>query len=204
MSEQNGKSENVRPRNQTGNGQNTQIRNSENKEVRENRDGKNSRSAYNNGNSRGNGNNGYRAKGYYEKDRKDNRRSGKPVIADASAQNASQAPAHRERKYSGPQSQAETAGAAQAQRIPKNAQSAPNTENGGNENGQNVQHAPQNNAGSGSRYNNRFSRGYQRDYNRSRNIKVEETKEDIIRDIGRIEKEIELEIKEISALKFGI
>ena len=37
-----------------------------------------------------------------------------------------------------------------------------------------------------------------------KHIKVEETREDIIRDIGRIEKEIELEIREISALKFGM
>lgn len=49
-------------------------------------------------------------------------------------------------------------------------------------------------------------RNFSRD-NRSRaqsSVKVEETREDIIRDIGRIEKEIELEIKEISALQFGM
>lgn len=36
------------------------------------------------------------------------------------------------------------------------------------------------------------------------NVKVEETVEDIKRDINRINKEIELEIKEIVALKMGI
>lgn len=77
-----------------------------------------------------------------------------------------------------------------------------NTENGENANS-NVQGQAGNNR------HNRPSRGYQREYNKGRgsvpaSIKVEETKEDIIRDIGRIEKEIELEIKEISALKFGI
>ena len=47
--------------------------------------------------------------------------------------------------------------------------------------------------------------GAARDSQRNReSVKVEETREDIIRDIGRIEKEIELEIKEISALKFGM
>jgi hypothetical protein len=47
--------------------------------------------------------------------------------------------------------------------------------------------------------------GVARDSQRNREfVKVEETREDIIRDIGRIEKEIELEIKEISALKFGM
>lgn len=37
-----------------------------------------------------------------------------------------------------------------------------------------------------------------------RDVKVEETVEDIKRDINRINKEIELEIKEITALKMGI
>lgn len=37
-----------------------------------------------------------------------------------------------------------------------------------------------------------------------RDVKVEETVEDIRRDINRINKEIELEIKEITALKMGI
>ncbi len=55
--------------------------------------------------------------------------------------------------------------------------------------------------------NSKAPRNFQRDGAKPRsaaNIKVEETREDIIRDIGRIEKEIELEIKEISALKIGM
>ena len=36
------------------------------------------------------------------------------------------------------------------------------------------------------------------------NVRVEETVQDIDIDIGRIEKEIELEIKEIAAFKFGL
>ncbi|MBE7064363.1 MAG: hypothetical protein E7384_00890 [Ruminococcaceae bacterium] len=46
----------------------------------------------------------------------------------------------------------------------------------------------------------------QRDFIKKKNhhVRVEETVEDIDIDIGRIEKEIELEIKEISAFKFGL
>lgn len=45
-----------------------------------------------------------------------------------------------------------------------------------------------------------------REYIRNDNvkIKVEETKEDIARDIQRIEKEIDLEIKEITTMRLGL
>ncbi len=70
--------------------------------------------------------------------------------------------------------------------------------------------ASSNNEGASGQSQRNFSKpqkNFQRDANRNRHqnhIKVDETREDIIRDIGRIEKEIELEIKEISALKFGM
>lgn len=42
------------------------------------------------------------------------------------------------------------------------------------------------------------------DKRKNQNVRVEETIQDIDIDIGRIEKEIELEIKEIAAFKFGL
>lgn len=190
MSEQNGKQENVRPQNSADSVRNPQSRENEN------RDGKNGgRNYHNNGSHRGNGNGGYRTRGHYDKDRRENPRQGKGGTAEsagqktgAAAQNSSQPAAARHDGRSAGQQ--------------KNMKPVQNTENGENANS-NVQGQAGNNR------HNRPSRGYQREYNKGRgsvpaSIKVEETKEDIIRDIGRIEKEIELEIKEISALKFGI
>lgn len=45
---------------------------------------------------------------------------------------------------------------------------------------------------------------FERKRNGHGNVRVEETIQDIDIDIGRIEKEIELEIKEIAAFKFGL
>jgi len=88
----------------------------------------------------------------------------------------------------------------------KNNRRAPNhrrrmdkdTEQGINENRKNLSGARRNEnyAKSGKQ-----TRTHKKDFKK---IKVEETIEDIAKDIARIEKEIDLEIKEIMALKLGL